>query len=457
MMRFLLSLVILNILHITCYGQPPSSLEPETELPVFVPYRIGTNCFYVDTRTQGPYAGHGKAFKGEWKNALLFDKYNRTFVSNELLNGKFIDTLGRETHIQLSLFNADKEFINGLLKTNKTPSFLTIFDMFKGNFGLINTNGKTVLSSKYISIDNVENDNNYIIANTDKLVVILNNKGKVLFKTDKYVSVHMNEKDEHSHVLKYFVSIEDNWIGGYLGDDFKEITPPLYDFLSDFYKGFGIVKKNEKWSFLNADGQEVVPFEYDKIGYFYDNIAPALKNNKYGMINGKGDIVIPFIYEDIGFDGFVDGIIPAKKDGAWMTLDVEGDVQDTLNCDKLNTLEYSTGLFMIEKDGYGGILDTKGNEIIKSRYYPDKNRRPYPITKNRILITSILPPYYQGVVNRNNTIIIPIQYSKIDVETYISKGFVTVILSNLIDSMNIDNMFIPTGFIDLNGKKYFEE
>ena len=123
----------------------------------------------------------------------------------------------------------------------------------EGKYGIIDTQGKTVIPFKYDFLFN------------------FNNNGYVKYK----------EKEK--------------W--GILNKQNSAIIPPIYDelYLGDDSELIA-VKQNEKWGYVNFHNQVIIPFAFDKVENFKPkkDYTIVYQNGRKGYIDKKGNLIVSF-------------------------------------------------------------------------------------------------------------------------------------------------------------------
>lgn len=88
---------------------------------------------------------------------------------------------------------------------------------------------------------------------------------------------------------------------GAMNASFKQIIPPIYDWLNIGENGYFTAQKDGKYGFLNPDGKMAIPFKYDNADIFKANVGLACVelNGKYGYVNTIGEETIPLMYDQV--------------------------------------------------------------------------------------------------------------------------------------------------------------
>lgn len=171
---------------------------------------------------------------------------------------------------------------------------------------------------------------------------------------------------------------------GILDSNKNIILPAEYDEVSDFYKGFAKVVKNDKVGFVNSKAEEIIPCMYDRdtqmitgavIFYvmdrnmqtesivvttderregFNEDLVCVIKNGKYGFISKNNTMVIPFQFD--GADNFYDGIAIVKMKNKYGAIDKAGLIVIPVIYDLL-VLQTGRKMYLTRKDGECFLMD----------------------------------------------------------------------------------------------------
>lgn len=195
--------------------------------------------------------------------------YNQNTNKISIYTLDYLDQYYTTNIANLGYNQIDERFYN--LKT--IPSGMVVVRNDSGKYGVIDTEGKTIIGAKYSEITYIEATNEFLVENNEK-VGIVNNLGKTKI------------------ALEY--------------DDLK---------LLDNDSGLYIAKLNNKYGVINKQGSIVVYIEYDEIGIdktlfkdtevtnpylLYNNCIPVYKDKKWGMYNTAGKLLVPIEYDALG-------------------------------------------------------------------------------------------------------------------------------------------------------------
>lgn len=197
--------------------------------------------------------------------------------------------------------------------------------LYKGNYGLVDTAGKWLLSPMYQNI--------------------------------------------FRHVGLFHAQKNDKW--GFIDINDKVIIPFEYennDIGSLWIKdGLICAKKNGKWGCFNHLGEVVVPFEYDNVASFYTKLGPLYKNGKWGFVDNTGKIVVPFIYDDLFSACWGEEWVGVKRDGKWTLISEDGKEMMPPTYDFLECFVDDDPI-RVQLNGKWGYINKKAEVVIPCIY-----------------------------------------------------------------------------------------
>ncbi|MCX7642062.1 MAG: WG repeat-containing protein [Elusimicrobiales bacterium] len=214
---------------------------------------------------------------------------------------------------------------------------------------------------------------------------------------------------------------------GFCCDDGEEVIPCEYDYVSPFYEGYSVVRKNDKWGildlkgnkvidiihnrktirklvdemrkkfvenrllytyqiklkklifeegevvklvvgdkvgFTDKDGNFIIPLKYESAKGFSYDLAPVMLNKKWGFINIKDKVIIPFIYQEA--EPFFEGRAAVKLNGKWGFVDINGNLVVKNKYDFVFYFNEMRAVVVL--NGRYGFIDYEGNEIVKPTF-----------------------------------------------------------------------------------------
>lgn len=322
-------------------------------------------------------------------------------------------------------------------------------------YGVIDTNGNTVIEVKYNDIKIPNPQKAVFICQEGNDAKVLNETGTEIFT--QYADVEPIRLKNLQSDLMYEKSVlvyQNNNKYGLIDFEGKEITKPIYDEMSNlsYKEGEILVKQNDKYGVINIKGNVLVPVEYDEIiADKYYTEENSYKNAGY----------IVSVKTDEGFRyGYID--VNGKK-----ILDTEYN-----QVSRITDIEDPNNIFLLcAKNGQYGVYQND-KELIPNEYQSityDKSNKVFIVERSKVY----------GARDITGKEIIPVQYSQIDVTgiylyaqndqgvtVYTSTGEQANINQNIAVLNNENSNYkikidssdgTKYGVIDQNGKEIIEE
>ena len=193
-----------------------------------------------------------------------------------------------------------------------------------GKYGLIDLDGKEILSAEYDQINALKGIKNSLLTLKDGKYGIVNDEGKILVQ-NKYAEITTLEEDDKSG----FIVKNDEGKYGILSYSENQILDTKYD---GIYKVYGndmyVVKEADKQKLVGKDGNVILENGYNEIKAILknkDNGIIIVKDGKYGVIKTNGETVIEAQYDDL--KEAKEGILIAKKDNKYGVIDLTNAVK----------------------------------------------------------------------------------------------------------------------------------
>lgn len=166
------------------------------------------------------------------------------------------------------------------------------------------------------------------------------------------------------------------------------------------YKGYMLVKKENKWGLLDSQFKIVLKVEYDWIS-IQAPLIKIKKGNKWGALDKDFKLVIPIENESIELIG--DNKIKLVRAGQleWKFYRKDGRIIDLAKYSMIEDF-FSLGVAMVKKNDKYGFINEDGVEVIPCIY---NDAHPF---NNDIAIVEYNGMY--GALNRKGSIVIPFEY-----------------------------------------------
>ena len=240
--------------------------------------------------------------------------------------------------------------ITTLAKTSSDNGYIV---KENGKYGIISGNGKQVLESNYVEIQQVASSELFVV-NDGKGFKVVNTIAEVVINGgfDRVIEIH--------------------------GDKF-------------------VIEKNSKYGIILKDGTEQVPAQYDDLKFAQDKYYIAKKDSKYGIISEDNVLCIEFKYNYI---------VKTNKTNFYQAEN-EDNTTDIINS---NFEVKLANVIISELNEEKGYLRVRENE--KYNYYNfnfEKKENKDVLTTNTLFLVRDAKGKY-GYVNKNNELIVNYQY-----------------------------------------------
>lgn len=247
-------------------------------------------------------------------------------------------------------------------------------------FGLIDTNGKTIIETIY---DNVEKKNNWIKMTLGDTGIFSSDGKEYLYKEE----VKMMSEDRLA--IK-----KEKW--GYLNADHQWCIDAVYDEADDFKDGYARVKIKDKYGFIDMTGKRIIPCQYQDALYLNEHLF-ALKNELgWQVFNAYGQPIHEGYYEDI--DVCFEHYIGIKKNEQWGYMNTLGKI--VIDCQYDEILPFFEARARVKIGNYYGVINPFGEMIIPCIY------DMMTICKQEIIIAGV--GYRYGLFNQDGRLLTPI-------------------------------------------------
>ena len=274
---------------------------PENTKPVFictenVNYEAGTYISKVVNEK------NKTIFEGYDKVEVIYnhDENNNLWYENNILkvqkDGKYglINLEGKE------ILSPSQDAIDVIIGTKSV--YVTTIENKKG---LVDNMGKVIIENKYQEITSLTNqyENGFIVKNDQGKYGVINYDTTVALeeKYDEIKNVYGNDK----YVVKEadVIKIVNTKGESFLENKFEDVKEINLDNIT--------IKQNDKYGVINIKGEEKLPAIYDELTYAFSDYYIAKKDNKYGIMNINNQEALAFNYNYITYLSNI-GILQAE-------------------------------------------------------------------------------------------------------------------------------------------------
>lgn len=287
--------------------------------------------------------------KGEW--LLMPRKDSLQFLTSDIYVYRDKKTSGLTSASRGEIYSTTNEFIpinHGFLEKNS-----------QGKFGLIDPEGKRLLTTEYEEISPLQND-----------------------------TIYLFRKDNHWGILTKAGKIKLN-----LHNPIQEMYPMGDEFIG--------VKIDNKYGFVDINGDLRIANRYEAIGAFHEDMAAVKLLGKWGFVDRIERLNVQPLY-DVVFP-FENGCAIVAKQKKYGLVNTAGSEVLSLSYDSLYRTE--TGRYIIQNDNKIGLADKDGRILI----YPKYNE--IDDLDNGFVIIGRNKKY--GLLTQNGISTIPLIYEKI--------------------------------------------
>ena len=252
--------------------------------------------------------------------------------------------------------------------------------------GVIDRTGNIIIDAKYSDV---------VIPNPEKALFVCYEEGSTQVLNERketiltdYQNIEPIQLQNITSDLMYEKSVlkyEQDGKFGLVNFEGKKITKPIYEEIEGlpYKEGELLVKKDGKYGVINIKGNNLIEIKYDKIsvdGYYtpennYKYAGYIISNTtnegyRYGYINYDGKILLEPEYNElsrvIGITDDENAYILCAKNGQYGIMKNE----EQLIPNEYQSIEYDEGnkLFTIEKSKKFGIANLEGSIIVPTEY-----------------------------------------------------------------------------------------
>ena len=267
-----------------------------------------------------------------------------------------------------------------------------------GKYGLVNTSGATIINPEYNQIKKFDNDytHGYITIDADKKYGLVSYAGSTILE-NKY------EKIDEIYGKNYFV-IEEKGNQKVIDSNGNIVLDSGYDKISQINQDGVVFIKDKKYGFMDYNKKVQIKAIYDDLKELNEGILKAKKGGKYGIIDLSEKEKLKFNYSDIYFEesaGFyvaedeknnseiidtdfnskLTGVLSElNKEKGYMKLKIKDDYKYyNFKFEEKDVKEIlpSNNLFVSKKDGKYGFVDKDGNVVVDNIYDEAQEQNAY--------------------------------------------------------------------------------
>lgn len=352
--------------------------------------------------------------------------YNNSTYDTKVLNSKNKEILTEYNKIEaIENYNQNEVWYeNSILKYENN-----------GKYGLIDFDGKLVLSPDYENIYALDGIEKSIIIEKESKKGLVNGIGEIIIEPEYQEISSLTDTYSDGYIVK-----NNEGKCGIISSDKKVILENKYDSIdhvcgSEMYvvteggtykiiksngdtvldSGFGkvnsidgeniVVERDGKFGIINSTGTEILPAEYESLNYCFGNNYIAKKDGKFGVIATDGSTKIEFKYTSMNYVKDANFIQADNEQFKTEIIDKNLNVVLTdiiiseINTEKgylrvriKNDYKYynfnfeekkaqdvlaTRTLFLVKENGKYGYENNKGDKIVDCKYDDAKEQNEY--------------------------------------------------------------------------------
>ena len=224
-----------------------------------------------------------------------------------------------------------------------------------GKYGLIDIDGKEILSPQYDTIDTLKGLENSLIIEKDGLKGLVNNSGVKIIETN-YKNI-TNFGDDYK---KGYITVDSNGKYGLISFSGNKILENNYEKINKVYgEKYFSIQENGKQKLINSNGETVISKGFDEIKQIASSGIVITKNKKYGLMDYDGKLKIDAKYNDL--KEINTDVFAAKKDKKYGIIDINNKTKVKF---KYADIYYNlaSGLYVAEDSNFNAsIIDSDFN------------------------------------------------------------------------------------------------
>ena len=222
-----------------------------------------------------------------------------------------------------------------------------------GKYGLIDIDGKEILSLEYDNIETLKGLENSIIVTKNGKVGLVNKSGATIINPE-FSKIQKFDDD----YTKGYITVDLNKKYGLVSYAGSKILENKYEKIDAIYgENHFVIQEKGKQIVINSKGDKVITDGFDKITQINSDGVVFVKDKEYGFMNYDKKVLVKPTYQEL--KEINTGTLKAKKDNKYGIIDING--KEKLGF-KYSDLYYeeSAGFYVTEDEKYNSqILDNK--------------------------------------------------------------------------------------------------
>ena len=288
--------------------------------------------------------------------------YEENTYETKVLNNKNEELFTNYNKVEV-IYNNDKSnnlwYEENVLKVQKD-----------GKYGLINLEGKEMLSCEYDEIKPIIGTRNALITIKDGKQGLVDNLGNIIIKNEYEQITSVTDKYENGFIVK-----AENGKYGVINYNTTIALETKYDEIRNVYgSNCYVVKENDKLKIVDTNGSTYLEGAFEDVKQINTSNVVIKKNGKYGVIATTGEVKIEAEYDDLTF-AFTDTYI-AKKDNKYGIINLNKEEKIPFEYNYIEYVEDADFIRAQKENSETDLLDRAFNikaQGIVSEINKDKN------------------------------------------------------------------------------------
>lgn len=239
-----------------------------------------------------------------------------------------------------------------------------------GKYGLINLEGKELVSCIYDEIKPIIGTKNILITVKDEKQGIIDSHGNVIIQNEYLEIDTLTDKYENGFIVK---SVDGNY--GVINSNGVLVLETKYEEIKNVYgNNMYVVKEDSKWKIVDEEKNVYLEDSFEDIKEINSNNVVVKQDGKYGIVLITGEIKVDYLYDDLIFI-FTDTYI-AKKGDKYGIININNEEKLEFNYTYIKYEQEADFIRAQKENSQTELLDRQFNvkaEGIISEINADKN------------------------------------------------------------------------------------
>ena len=236
-----------------------------------------------------------------------------------------------------------------------------------GKYGLIDIDGKEILSIEYEKIETLKGLENSIIVTKDGKVGLVNKSGATIINPE-YTKILKFDDD----YTKGYITVDKDKKYGLVSYAGTSILENKYEKIEAIYgENYFVIKEKSKQQVINSKGEKILTDGFDSISQINSDGVVFIKDKKYGFMNYDKKVLIKPEYQELKEINI--GVLRAKKDKKYGIIDLKNKEKLEFKYNNIN-YEESAGFYVAEDEKYNSQILDNDFKVVLSGILSELNK-----------------------------------------------------------------------------------